>query len=253
MLTIRSTDLHLTINTHARHRVPGYQKGDVLNYGDPKDRKETKGALVSGFGASAPRPTCDRMLVGLSGSIGIYGFVSLLLALKGTLAKEFRVIQTPSAAEMLAPRIVSSMLDCDVWTEPGDQRAGVRVPHFELPEWSDLFVVMPTTANTLASVAHGHAGTLLTLAILTSSHPAGFVPNMNDQMWKAASTQRNVAQIRQDGHLVLEHGSGNSEGYSLGERTLASATDPSAIHKFIVELKALRANLGGQGSQGRAV
>jgi phosphopantothenoylcysteine decarboxylase/phosphopantothenate--cysteine ligase len=162
------------------------------------------------------------MLLGLSGSIGVHYFVDLLLfGLKETLAKEIRVIQTPSASRILDPRVVSARLGCDVWTDPWDQIAGVRVPHRELAEWADLFLVMPATAHTLASAAQGHTGTLLTLAILMSPRPVGFVPNMNMRMWQAPSTQRNVAQLRQDGHLVLD-----------------KAPESDTIERFALELAA---------------
>lgn len=189
-------------------------------------------------GGTVPDVLCDRMLVGLSGSIGVYSFVHLLLALKGMLAREVRIIQTPSAARMLDARLVGALIDCDVWTDPYDQIADVRIPHSELPDWAELFLIMPATANTIASAAQGQAGTLLTLAILASPRPVGFIPNMGDQMWRAPSTRRNVTQLREDGHLVLDQDTGHATAHALGNHSSTVAPDAADIYQFIRELSA---------------
>lgn len=200
--------------------------------------------------AAKPRTVCDRMLLGLTGSIGIHYFVYLFVTLKAAVAREVRVIQTPNAARMFEPHLVSAMLGCDVWTDPYDRVADVRVPHVELAEWAGLFLVMPATANTIASAAQGHADTLLTLTVLASARPVGFVPSMSDQMWRAPSTQRNVAQVREDGHLVLGQDSGQGMGFSVGSRSVESTQDSSAIQRFILELAAACSRANGEKATG---
>lgn len=174
----------------------------------------------------------------MTGTIGIYDFLYFVEAFRGGIAGEVRVIQTPTAAQMLEPRIVSTILDCDVWTDMWDDRAGVRVPHAELPAWADLFLVIPATASVLSAAARGDGSGLLPLAVLASPRPVGFVPHMNPTMWRAGATRRNVARLREDGHLVLDPERGAEETVAMSERDAppAPAPSPADIKGFIVEL-----------------
>lgn len=187
-----------------------------------------------------PTIASNNMLVGLSGSIGAYYFANLLVALKAQIGASLRVIQTPSAVRMVNSDYIRITLGCDVWTDPYDQVAGIQVPHSQLPEWADVFVVMPATAHTLASAAHGYGDSLLSLAIMASPIPVGFVPNMGERMWNAPSTQRNVRQLREDGHLVLDQGGQDSStvAYSAGTQSFfeSAAANPQTIANFLIEL-----------------
>lgn len=183
-------------------------------------------------------PLCPRMLVGMTGTIGIYDFLYFVEAFRGAVARELRIIQTPTAARMLEPRIVSTILGCDVWTDMWDERAGVRVPHAELPAWADVFVVIPATAHVLSSCARGDGDGLLPLSVLASERPVGFVPHMNPAMWRAGATRRNVALLREDGHLVLdpESGSETTVAMSAPGAPPAPAPSPADIKAFVIEL-----------------
>lgn len=179
----------------------------------------------------------DRLLVGITGTLGIYDFLYYVEAFRGTVAREIRVIHTPTAARFIDPQVVSMIVGCDVWTDFWDERAGVRVPHAELPEWAEMFIVIPTTVNTLSLVARGDASGLLHASILGSPRPVGFVPNMKQSLWRAAPTRRNVAQIREDGHLVMDLEQGE---YFLQpvDKSLPPdpAPSPEQIAAFVIEL-----------------
>lgn len=189
-------------------------------------------------GADREPVLCERMLVGMCGSVGMYDFLHYVAALRGSVAREVRIVQTPASARMVAPAMVSKLTGCEVWTDAWEERGGVRMPHVELPAAAEAFLVMPATADTLAAVAHGAASTLLQLAALSYRRPIGFVPNMNDAMWNAPSTQRNVARLREDGHLVLAQGAGSVPGYAVGEQAEAGepAPDPVTVKQFVIDL-----------------
>ena len=181
---------------------------------------------------------CRRMLVGMTGSVGIYDFLHYLAALKGTVTEDLRVIQTPDAARMLDAKMTAKVADCEVWRDAWEDKAGVTMPHVHLPMWAEAFLIVPATANTLAAAAHGHASNLLQLAALSYGRPIAFVPNMNDAMCTALSTQRNVVQLRADGHLVLSQGAGSGGGFAVGEQVSSaqSAPDPVTFKDFVLEL-----------------
>jgi phosphopantothenoylcysteine synthetase/decarboxylase len=84
-----------------------------------------------------------------------------------------------------------------------DDRMWRRVPlHVTLPLGATLFVVAPTTANTLAKAAYGLADNLLTATILAWRAPVVFFPAMNAAMWDSSAVRRNVQSLRDDGHRV---------------------------------------------------
>jgi phosphopantothenoylcysteine synthetase/decarboxylase len=144
----------------------------------------------------------DRLLVGVSGSIAILSLPSYLVSLRATLAREVKVIMTPTAAKLLPPSTVSLLCDGVFldWSPVLEKRPG----HMELARWSDMFVVLPASANVLGQAANGLATNLLTTTILASPRPVVFFPNLTDEMWSKNAVQRNVRTLREDGHVVIE-------------------------------------------------
>jgi phosphopantothenoylcysteine synthetase/decarboxylase len=144
----------------------------------------------------------ERLLVGVSGSIAILSLPSYLVTLRATLAREIRVIMTHTAATLLPPSTVALLCD-EVFLDRNP--APEKMPgHMELARWSDMFVVLPASANLLGQAANGLAANLLTTTILASPRPVILCPNLTDVMWSKDAVQRNVRTLREDGHVVLE-------------------------------------------------
>ena len=144
----------------------------------------------------------ERLLVGVSGSVAVLNLPAYLAALRAELASEVRVIMTSQAARMLPPSTVA--LICDgvfLDREPGVER---RPGHIELARWSEMFVILPATANVVGQAANGLATNLLTTTILASPGPVIFCPNVHPAMWEKAAVRRNVETLRDDGHIVIE-------------------------------------------------
>lgn len=108
----------------------------------------------------------------------------------------------------------------DVWT------ASDQVPHVRLGQTADVVVVAPATADLLARATHGLANDLLTNVLLTARCPVVMAPAMHTEMWTHPATQRNVAELRSRGVIVLEPASGRLTGTDTGPGRLP---DPSAI------------------------
>jgi phosphopantothenoylcysteine decarboxylase/phosphopantothenate--cysteine ligase len=94
-------------------------------------------------------------------------------------------------------------------------------------------IVAPATANYLASVAHGVADDLLSILALTVTCPVLMAPAMNCEMWAKAAVQRNVAQLRSDGILFVEPGSG---WLSCGQVGAGRMAEPVEILQAIERL-----------------
>lgn len=144
----------------------------------------------------------DRLLVGVCGAAAILSLPSYLATLRAELAGEIRVIMTTAASSMLPPSTVALLCDGVFVDEaPTPQK---KPGHVELTSWCDLFVVLPASANVLGLAANGIAPNLLATAILASPKPVVFCPNVSEEMWTKRALQRNVATLRDDGHIVIE-------------------------------------------------
>lgn len=144
----------------------------------------------------------DHLLVGVSGSAAVFNLLSYLAVLRAAFAREVRVVMTPAAHALLPASTVA--FACERVFVDGAPTLEKKPGHVELAHWSDMFVVLPASANVLGQAAQGVASNLLTTTVLASPRPVVFCPNVNDVMWRKRAVQRNVRTLREDGHLVLE-------------------------------------------------
>jgi phosphopantothenoylcysteine decarboxylase / phosphopantothenate---cysteine ligase len=91
---------------------------------------------------------------------------------------------------------------------------------------SDLLVIAPLSANTLAKLAHGFADNVLTQAALAVRAPVLVAPAMNVRMWEHPATQSNVRLLVERGvHFI-----GPEEGeLAEGEHGVGRMSEPEAI------------------------
>mgnify|MGYP002662030933 CR=1 FL=1 len=79
-----------------------------------------------------------------------------------------------------------------------------RMGHIELARWADLILVAPASCDTLAKFAAGLADDLLSTLYLATKAPVWVAPAMNQQMWAAKATQRNLNTLVEDGvHVIM--------------------------------------------------
>ena len=168
------------------------------------------------------RLPCSRLLVAVTGSAHLLVVPQHLDAFRRRFADEIRVIMTKAATHLCSPRALEAMVGSPI---PSDLWSGTGPGHVELTQWADCFVVVPTTANCLAKVAHGLADDLVTTAIAAAPGPVVFAPAMNRRMWETGPVQRNIAQLRRDGHLVVEPRPALSLASGTDGEALGPATD----------------------------
>ncbi|PJD94811.1 MAG: Mersacidin decarboxylase [Parachlamydia sp.] len=135
----------------------------------------------------------SKLLIGVTGSLAVLALPSYLVTFKQYF-KEIRVVMTAAASQFITPFSLRQL--CQVYA-PEDS-----VSHVELARWTDIFIVLPATANTLSKAAQGAADNLLILTILSYEKPVLFFPNMNLAIWNQKSVQRNMQQLSCDGHFV---------------------------------------------------
>lgn len=169
-----------------------------------------------------------RILLGVTGGIAAYKACTLVRLLVRA-GHDVHPVLTASAERFVAAETFYALAR----RVPGDD----AYPHLGR---FDLLVVAPLTANTLARLAHGLAGDVLTEAALAHSGPVLVAPAMNTRMWAHPATQDNVAKLRARGvHFV-----GPSEGeLAEGEEGVGRMAEPEEIQRRVEELL-----LSGTGS-----
>jgi len=165
-----------------------------------------------------------RILLGLTGGIAAYKSAELVRELQRGGA-DIQVVMTESACKFITPLTLQALSGKPVYVEMWDDRVPNGMPHIELSRDRDLVVVAPATADFIAKLVHGAADDLLSTLCLARECPLMVAPAMNRQMWENPATQRNVAQLRQDGIIVLGPGTGDQACGEVGMGRMLEALD----------------------------
>lgn len=79
-----------------------------------------------------------------------------------------------------------------------------KVDHIEVAKSTDIFVIAPATAHTIAKLAHGLADDFLTTTALATTSPILICPSMNSHMWENAAVKENIKIIQSRGYRILQ-------------------------------------------------
>lgn len=170
-----------------------------------------------------------RILLGITGGIAAYKSAELVRELQRQGA-DVQVVMTESACRFVTPVTMQALSGKPVFTDMWDSRVPNGMPHIELSRDRDIIVVAPATASFIAKLVHGAANDLLSTLCLARECPLMLAPAMNRQMWENPATQRNVAQLHQDGIVVLGPDSGDQ---ACGETGMGRMLEPSELTRAI--------------------
>ena len=155
-----------------------------------------------------------KVAVYVTGGIAAYKallFVRLLIK-EGA---QVKVAMTQSACQFVSPLTFQVLTKEKVMVDTFDENDPSVVQHIHFADWSELAIVIPATANTIAKMANGIADNFVTSALLATTAPKVLVPAMNEHMWENPATLRNCAQLQKDGVIMIEPSEGFlAEGYS---------------------------------------
>src|SRR5579883_2469835 len=99
---------------------------------------------------------------------------------------------TEHAEEFVRPLTFSTMSHRPVYTDLWEPSGRAAETHIALAEETELLVVVPATANTIAKLAHGMADNMLTAVALATKAPLLIAPAMHHSMWNHPATQANL-------------------------------------------------------------
>ncbi|WP_433873140.1 flavoprotein [Saccharopolyspora sp. CA-218241] len=143
-----------------------------------------------------------RFLIGATGSIAVTRLPEYLGALRTAFGGSYTVLMTHTATNFLSPHAVGLSAERVIAREapedwPTDKPSRLAADH-------DIVLVLPATANVLSAAAAGAAPNRLTTVLLATERPVLFFPHMGTAMWRNPAVRRNVAQLREDGRIVVD-------------------------------------------------
>ena len=148
-----------------------------------------------------------KIVLGITGSIAAYKSCLIIRELIKSGA-EVQVVITPAGKEFIAPITLSALTHKPVVSEFFSQKDGTWNSHVDLGLWADAMVIAPCTAATLGKMANGVADNMLITTYLSMKAPVFIAPAMDLDMYKHASTQKNIRTLRSFGNHIIEPGSG---------------------------------------------
>ncbi|MGQ9724264.1 MAG: bifunctional phosphopantothenoylcysteine decarboxylase/phosphopantothenate--cysteine ligase CoaBC [Tepidimonas sp.] len=160
-----------------------------------------------------------HIVLGLSGGIACYKSAELcrLLVQAGA---SVQVVMTEAATQFITAVTMQALSGRPVVTTQWDAREPNAMAHINHGREADAIVVAPASADLIAQLAQGRASEILTLLCLArplERVPLLLAPAMNREMWAHPATQRNVAQVQQDGAVVLGVGQGEQACGEVGD------------------------------------
>ncbi|BBF76462.1 bifunctional phosphopantothenoylcysteine decarboxylase/phosphopantothenate--cysteine ligase CoaBC [Acinetobacter ursingii] len=144
-----------------------------------------------------------NIILAVTGGIAAYKSAIIVRRLKDY-GFNVRVVMTHGAQAFITPLTFQALSGNPVHTELLDPEAEAGMGHIELARWADLVLVAPASCDSLAKFAHGLADDLLSTLYLATKAPVWVAPAMNQQMWAAKATQRNLQTLVEDGiHVIM--------------------------------------------------
>ncbi|WP_313659510.1 bifunctional phosphopantothenoylcysteine decarboxylase/phosphopantothenate--cysteine ligase CoaBC [Acinetobacter variabilis] len=172
-----------------------------------------------------------NIILAVTGGIAAYKSAILVRRLKDA-GFNVRVVMTQGAQAFITPLTFQALSGNPVHTELLDPEAEAGMGHIELARWADLLLVAPASCDTLAKFAAGLADDLLSTLYLATNAPVWVAPAMNQQMWAAKATQRNLATLIEDGVHVIMPDAGSQ---ACGDVGLGRMPEPEELARQVTE------------------
>ncbi len=183
-----------------------------------------------------------RIMLGVTGSIAAYKAADLASKLT-QLGAITTSLLTNSALEFVTPLTFQSVtgqkafVDDDLWGGEG------HIVHVQIGHSTDVMVIAPASANTIAKLAHGIADNLLTITALAATCPLVIAPAMDAGMYSHPATQANIAILKERGAVII----GPDEGHlASGLEGPGRMTQPQEIADEIRWLLSKNGPLNGK-------
>ncbi len=164
-----------------------------------------------------------RILLGVTGSIAAYKAADLASKLTQA-GVQVDVVLSAAARKFVTPLTFQSVTGRKAYTESDLWGKDAHVLHVGLVEGADAFMIAPATANTIAKLATGQAGSLLTLTALAARCPLIVAPAMDVGMYENSATQENIKILHERGVIFAGPAEGRMASGLIGKGRMLEPT-----------------------------
>ncbi|CYW99148.1 phosphopantothenoylcysteine decarboxylase [Streptococcus suis] len=141
-----------------------------------------------------------NITLAVTGSISAYKAADLTSQLT-KLGHQVTVLMSRSAMDFITPLTLQSLSKNLVHTDVMIEENPTLIKHIDIAKETDLFLVAPASANTIAKLANGMADNIITATDLAL--PIGtkklVAPAMNTNMYLNPATQKNLQTLTEYG------------------------------------------------------
>lgn len=132
--------------------------------------------------------------MGISGGIAAYKIPELIRLLKKAGA-DIQVVTTKNALKFVTPLTLQTVSGHKVYSDVFAAINEHSTEHISLPDWADLMIIAPATANVLCKIANGIADDALTTTFAAMRKPVVIAPAMNTNMYESPATQKAISEL----------------------------------------------------------
>ena len=145
-----------------------------------------------------------HILVGISGGIAAYKIPELIRSLIKEGA-QVRVTTTRNALQFVTELTLQTLTNARVYSDVFAAINEHSTEHISLPDWADMMLIAPATANVLGKMANGIADDALTttFAATVARKPVVIAPAMNDKMYENPATQKAITTLSQMPNVTI--------------------------------------------------
>lgn len=146
-----------------------------------------------------------KITLGISGSISAYKAADLANQLTKN-GHQVTVLMTKAATQFITPLTLQSLSKNPVHTDIMVEENPASIKHIDIAKETDLFLVAPASANTLAKLANGLADDIVSAVALAipAGTPKLIAPAMNTNMYLNPATQDNLEKLERYGFTEIQ-------------------------------------------------
>lgn len=145
-----------------------------------------------------------HILIGISGGIAAYKIPELIRAFVKQGA-QVRVTTTKNALQFVTELTLQTLTNARVYSDVFAAINEHSTEHISLPDWADVMLIAPATANVLGKMCSGIADDALTttFAATVAKKPVIIAPAMNDKMYLNPATQHAMQTLAEFPNVTM--------------------------------------------------
>ena len=205
----------------ALQKLLGVNKSAVSNYIKRNSFPDYALPIISG--KLDNRDSANTIIVIICGGIAAYKAPDIIRKLR---EKNYRVIPilTKGGEKFITPLTISAVSEEKCFSSLFDLTSEYEMGHIKLARLASSILIIPASANFIASLASGFSDDLANTVCLASNAPKILCPAMNPAMWKNEATKENVLTLIKRGFEIIYPNYGLSACGETGVGRLAEAS-----------------------------